>query len=123
MNTEELEKAVKCCISDRCMDCPRKKYPAGLADCKDLLYSYIRIAIRNQKELFERENPQPLKLDELKERHGKPVYITNFGRGQWGVVNWKKDFVRTAGGNIIDFNEIADGTFQAYDHEPKEARG
>jgi hypothetical protein len=55
MNTEQLEKAIKCCLSGSCTGCPRqaKKYPALRADCKDLLYDYILSALRARQE---REN-------------------------------------------------------------------
>jgi len=48
----EIEKTIKCCISGHCTGCPRqvKNYPAGRADCKDLLYGHIIGILRDEQE-------------------------------------------------------------------------
>ena len=48
----EIEKALKCCLKGSCTGCPRqaKEYPAGRADCKDLMYDRISAALRAEEE-------------------------------------------------------------------------
>lgn len=74
-------------------------------------------ALRNQQE---RENPKPLTLEELKERVGKPVWVTHKdGSGaRWGIVDVN---VYGVCANVdADTAYWFDGFSQniAYDHEP-----
>jgi len=73
----------------------------------------------------ERENPQPLTLEQLRERVGKPVWI-----------EWRGRFKACRKDRWIVWEDVSSGTifnlydpkvkygelFVCYDHEPKEAR-
>ncbi|WP_027399839.1 hypothetical protein [Anaerovorax odorimutans] len=75
------------------------------------------------QEKAERENPKPLTLEELRERDGKPVWITGIysKSGIWTLVETKvlsglvKSFYNTK--RYFDDYGI---NWLAYDHEPKE---
>jgi hypothetical protein len=85
-------------------------------------------ALRTQQE---RENPQPLTLEQLRERVGKPVWIDIIGymgnmTSEWGLVNGCMKSIETSSGYALYYDDD-DGddygkTWLAYDHEPKEAR-
>lgn len=97
-------------------------------------YSYpdelqaIDLAIDTLLQAKERENPQPLKLDELKERVGKPVWVKSKYKGNAWLLLDSTDrlyiyFFNYKGAKIIlrisDFNTNNDDWWLAYDHEPK----
>jgi hypothetical protein len=112
MNTEQLEKEIKCCIGGHCVVCPRQpsKYPKGIADCKDLLYDQIRAALRAQQEkenaeyyieaigseakhIFdllkaEQEQERPLTLPGVKKRQGLPIFCAK--SDLYGVVGFRR---------------------------------
>lgn len=123
MNTGDIEKAVKCCISGYCTGCPRqaKEYPSLRADCKDLLFDYVRSALRAQQE---RENPKPLTLEELRERAGKyPVFCVDieedlpFGTSrEWAIEKVHEKLVHRYVWRFDAYGK----TWLAYGHEPKE---
>jgi hypothetical protein len=85
----------------------------------------LNIALDCMREAQEREKPQPLTLEQLKKRGGKPVFIKWYwvAKEKWVSREWY----------IPDKHDIEsdffDGyawhnygkTWLAYDHEPKEA--
>ena len=95
----------------------RKKYAANPETRYLMALIMAESALR---EKAERENPQPLTLEELKERVGKPVFLMWKRGKQWP---WEAD------GWVIDDedDEYVDGwnyknygiTWLAYDFEPK----
>lgn len=79
------------------------------------------------KEKAERDNPQPLTLEQLRERENKPVYLT-FPTGEdvegWDILTGISMY---AGSEVATFTEeeflhlCAYGTYWiAYDHPPKD---
>lgn len=96
---------------------------SGTAD----FYAAIDLAVQALQEKQERENPKPLTFKELEERYGKSVYAVSLDKeeeNQWGMLR------HSLGGTLGIFDK--DGlalfiereygeTWQAYDHEPKEA--
>lgn len=88
-----------------------------------------RLAIQALKEKQERDNPQPLSLEQLKEREGKPVYIVSGDKRGWSILYLRGatadqytffSLTGTAEGMtatpvfISNYNE----TWVAYDYEP-----
>lgn len=90
--------------------------------------SYI-LAIQALREKAERENPQPLTIEQLKKRDGKPVYcvgtinkslgVRNRYLDGWGIVNVGSRLI--AGHHFENWAFMNYGVdYIAYDHEPKE---
>jgi len=72
----------------------------------------------------EQENPKPLKLDELREMDGEPVWIERHDSNssedkEWALVFAEGGFCRTSVGNIA-FLALYGQTWLAYRHKPKE---
>jgi hypothetical protein len=75
----------------------------------------------------ERENPEPLTLEQLHDRVGRPVWLINTvnGIGKWMIV----ETIQRGGCLFVDddchhrwsYSDYGK-TWLAYDHEPKEAR-
>ncbi|QIB68250.1 hypothetical protein Ami103574_02500 [Aminipila butyrica] len=84
----------------------------------------FEIAIQALQEKAARENPRPLTLEQLKERIGKPVWITDrHGKGGiWAIVVSQEEhqLVKSAYGTVRYFSDYG-LHWLAYDHEPKEA--
>lgn len=93
---------------------------------------FIDMAISALREKQERENPKPLTLEELKDRHGKPIYaVDGEGHACWVVVNaFDEECADNEFGAWQFFyydmqdctkDELHPMGWLAYDHEPKES--
>ncbi len=73
------------------------------------------------REKSARDNPQPLSIEELRERDGKPVY--SIRHKKWGIYSNKfYSFPEMYGiEGAIDLLNSRDELIQVFDHEPKEA--
>nr|WP_315022924.1 hypothetical protein [uncultured Aminipila sp.] len=82
----------------------------------------LTTAIEAIQEKTDRENPQPLTLEQLREREGKPVYLITTGKvGYWGIVRTALVY-----GDENNICIVCDRNFtftldniEVYDHEPK----
>ena len=107
---------------------PEETYPHMVAFCEAL-----DVAAAALREKAERENPRPLTLEELRQMHGEPVYVSDLqrpGGSEYCIIHAKDkyghgDKYRSAqiGGcecfwyNFEDYGE----RWIAYRHKPKEA--
>lgn len=71
------------------------------------------------REKAERENPQPLTIEELRQMNGEPIHIQGLGwrinHGvNYGIDSW---FLNTAEGKFIDMANFNGGIYR---HKPKE---
>ena len=78
--------------------------------------------IKSLQEKLARENPQPLTLDELKDRNGKPVWIYSLTieKGYWGIVS-TYDFngsLMLCGSEFMEKLSDYNKTWAAYDNKP-----
>lgn len=97
------------------------EYGIGIDDELQEAMQMAKVALR---EKAEREEPQPLTIDELKQMIGEPVWVQGPGipeYGRWGIVE-------DAFGNSLylmnDFSCHDIGkTWLAYRHKPKEVQG
>ncbi len=80
------------------------------------------------REKAERENPQPLMLDELREMDGEPVWIKGIEEGEayWSIVLRVVDIgiYLLAVDDIDDYgsNDLYGKTWLAYHYKPKEVQ-
>jgi len=88
----------------------------------------IKSAIAALREKAEREHPQPLTLEQLKERVGKPVYRRwRNGNGTWEVLERIEEKMEIGNSEILVFFQHDDwfperfDRVEFFDHEPKEA--
>ena len=93
------------------------------------VYRYIMSLEKEIKRLTE---PNPLSLDELKERGGKPVYIVEHPKwGHWELSEYAEDYFEDRDTDFYGMNHNdPDGRYGlhvlgwlAFDREPKGARG
>lgn len=89
-----------------------------------------RIRVQAIKEKLVRENPEPLTLEQLKERVGKPVYMVhNAGGRHWDVLEKVLETISHGKTGVELFWRGGTGFGESYhpectqyfDHEPKEA--
>jgi hypothetical protein len=92
----------------------------------ETLYEIICVAQELKEDKAARENPQPLSLDELKERIGNPVYLVHDyepekrnGWYEYKGTGYKPDYLMFRGFEF--YGERLNKEIWAYDHEPKEA--
>lgn len=115
---DEIEKAIRFFESDIEMN--------PLFTCKvnpDKTIDYVALAIQALQEKAERDNPQPLTLEELKITEYKPKYIVsldNSFKSRWSLenANFGEKFYFGACSylRISEYNKA----WVAYDHEPKD---
>lgn len=92
-----------------------------------------RMALTSLREKLERDNPQSLTLDELRERDGKPVWVQNVKhpeRSRWELmvnavysfVNQEYSFQTCWPQKLVCYRRGKDygKTWLAYDYQPKE---
>ena len=88
----------------------------GIQKAKDNIELYD-LALEALHQAKERENPQPLTLEQLKERVGKPVYEKHLGWFILYSVNFVEKQVILNGRLKAATAKVAD--IELYDHEPK----
>lgn len=79
------------------------------------------LAIKALREKQERENPQALTLDELREMDGEPVWVEELLCNRWEIVYSEGDFLSTD----TDMHLFLDSygiAWNAYRYQPKEER-
>jgi len=90
-----------------------------------ILPEMTRVILSDLRAQQEQQNPQPLTLEELKERAGKPVYIVSvrYGHGEWYVLGTPAtdDYgnIETTD-NDTRYHGDYGKTWFAYAHEPTE---
>lgn len=95
------------------------KYINGEADAyvPDYLRKAVYAAIQALQEKLERENPQPLGLEELQKMDGEPIWIHWIGRLSHRIDCWKIIKTHDTRGTMWDMNGY-DKTWIAYRHKP-----
>ncbi len=80
---------------------------------------HLGFALEALKDNADRENPQPMTLEQLRERDGKPAYYTDGKRGAWCLID-------AANENIVGLNFVVSFLHLKapviYDYPPKEAQ-
>lgn len=92
---------------------------AVIGACKKDLEALAFEALREKQE---RDNPQPLTLDELRRMDGEPVWVEEHGAtaGEWCIVNSAKQCVTEKNGDVYYFFEY-EGVWIAYRHKQEVA--
>lgn len=91
-------------------------------DCESQSNDALRVALEALSAQLARENPQPLSLEELKARVGKPVFIAfplDIEKGGWRLY---EGFSQKCALFRGDYSLYIDGygkTWLAYDHQPQ----
>lgn len=115
MNTEQAIQEIAHAIGQDCL----LEYPSDDA---------LKIALAALRAQQERENPKPLTVEELKERHNRPVWIQEIEKPSescWRLCYWDRGKylvllgISSAGHLIDEYGK----TWTAYAHEPKEKGG
>ena len=91
----------------------------------------LGVALSALREKQERDNPQPLTLDELREMDGQPVWVkyraqVKFGEPwgvveEWMIVGAKVQFLRGMN-RSVPFEKLSPSESIAYRYKPKEAQ-
>lgn len=82
----------------------------------------LEMAITALREKAERENPQPLTLEELRGMIGKPVYVVGCGGGGWEIFEGCDDCGFWCADESFYSAGGYDKSWTAYRHKPKEAQ-
>ena len=95
-------------------------YPEAEGYRRDLEAEQMALAALREK--ADRENPQPLALEELRQMEGAPVFLVveNIAVYRWAILDFSGD-ERTCFQNGLRLsNEVYGITWSAYRHKPKE---
>lgn len=132
MNVEQAIKIIECFFRESDNKCANGECDFASPMCQYDREAAFEITLSALREKAERENPKPLTLEELKDRHGKPIYaVDGEGHACWVVVNaFDEECADNEFGAWQFFyydmqdctkDELHPMGWLAYDHEPKEA--
>lgn len=85
------------------------------------------LEIQELRRELERQQNDPLTIEELREMDGEPVWIERIESNspddrEWALMFYREKFCRTSCGNIAPFVCYGIG-WLAYRHKPEEGRG
>ena len=119
----EIEKAIKALEEHRAsMKIFIDSAPDGAYTHSEALCEAESIAVAALREKLEREQNDPLTIEELREMDGEPVWIERLESNspddrEWALVFCREKFCRTSCGNIALFGCYGIG-WLAYRHRP-----
>lgn len=90
----------------------------------DKLHEAVDMAVAALREQEERENPNPLTLDEMWNMNGEPVWVETGGFNAWGIVGIDDDGIyvnsKSLEGYNIQWRVNTVRAIRCYRYKPKE---